>query len=94
MLSLSANLDAIQTAFQRATAELIAATANGVVGGTVTIGQQFAGNQIDQLAADVRAAAALVQQIRVTAGLITTNLSPGEFFFSILISLSSRVNNM
>lgn len=43
------------------------------------IGQQFAGNQINQLAADIRSVTTLIQQIRVSAELVATNLAPGRY---------------
>jgi len=73
----SANLEAIQASFSDATADILATT-TGSVGGVAAIGQQFAGAQIDALAADIREVAALVQQVRVTAELVATNLTPGE----------------
>jgi hypothetical protein len=73
--AINANLQAIQQSFGKATVDLLATTTGGV-GGVVAIGQQFTGDQITQLAGDVSAVAALIQQIRVTAGLATTNLTP------------------
>lgn len=76
MLTLhSANLDAISAAFNQATLNLVATT-TGAVGGVGAIAQQYAANQAAQLDADVRAIAALVQQISITASLVATNLTP------------------
>ena len=74
----NANLGAIKDAFDVATTNLLATTV-GAAGGVAGAAATFGVDKIGQLTTDVQTIIQLVKNIKVTFGIIATNLAPGKY---------------